>query len=125
MAIRNGFEWMPFVNTKDRACIEFLLAVLVAALVAVLRRIKRADRHGFDGIISFCAFFGLMTLPAFAGQCLPQRIQAGEAPDQAGFERLGDLAQASGQTPSAFMMGARCGRPLVHQPHPAIALVSP
>lgn len=63
VAIRNGFEWMPFVNEKDRACIEFLLAVLVAALVQSFVESNVLIATGFDGIISFCSFFGLMTLP--------------------------------------------------------------
>lgn len=63
VAIRNGFEWMPFVDKRDRACIEFLLAVLVAALVQSFVESNVLIATGFDGIISFCAFFGLMTLP--------------------------------------------------------------
>lgn len=63
-AVRNGFEWLDKVNQRDRACIEFMLMVLVASLFeAITETSPLIATGGFDGVISFGALFALMTLP--------------------------------------------------------------
>lgn len=63
IAMRNGFEWLPFVTPKDRACIEFLLSLMFVAFVESFTEANVLISTGFDGVISFCSFFGLMALP--------------------------------------------------------------
>ena len=63
IALRNGFEWMPFATSRDRACIEFLLSLMLVAFVESFTEANVLICTGFDGVISFCSFFGLMALP--------------------------------------------------------------
>ncbi len=63
IAVRNGFEWMPFVTPRERACIEFLLSIMFVAFVEAFTEANILICTGFDGVVSFCSFFGLMALP--------------------------------------------------------------
>ena len=70
IALRNGLEWMPFVSNKDRACIEYLLMLMIVSLVQSFSDANVLICVGFDGILSFSAFFGLMALPnRLSGRC--------------------------------------------------------
>lgn len=63
ISLRNGFEWIPLTTPRDRACIEYLLAVMLVAFVQSIDESNIMICTGFDGILSFTAFFGLMALP--------------------------------------------------------------
>jgi O-antigen ligase len=63
ISLRNGVEWMPFVRSKDRACIEFMLSLIFVSLFQAFSESNVLICTGFDGVLSFCGFFGLMALP--------------------------------------------------------------
>lgn len=61
--VRNGFEWLKHVRLEDRASIEFMLMTLVAVFVGGYTETGMIISTGFDGVLSFGAFFALLTTP--------------------------------------------------------------
>jgi O-antigen ligase len=63
LCIRNGFEWLKHVLLEDRASIEFMLMTLFAVLIGGYAETGMLLSTGFDGVLSFGAFFALLTVP--------------------------------------------------------------
>jgi len=74
ICMRNGFEWLDRVSLEERAAIEMLMMLLMTSLFQAITETAPILATGFDGVISFSAFFALMTLPKS-----PVSVQRSEA----------------------------------------------
>jgi len=71
----NGLHWLNYVEPADRYAIEFMILVLVTALVTALSDSNIFLAGGFDGVECFAAFFALMTLPKAPAAVVRDRIK--------------------------------------------------
>ncbi|SEG60101.1 O-antigen ligase [Bosea lathyri] len=62
-ALMAGFGWLRYVDADDRSAIEFMLMILLAALVTGIAESRAFIYYGTDTIVTYCALLSLLALP--------------------------------------------------------------
>jgi len=100
MALRNGLEWLKYVQIEDREAIEFLILILGSSLIEAITESNSLVATGYDGVMAYTALFVLLTTPKsptsirrsdykLAKHWLPQASSGGSASDAAARRAIG------------------------------------
>jgi O-antigen ligase len=63
LAIKNGLQWLKYLDGEERLALTFMLTLIIGALVYAITESSAFMATSFDGVICFGPLFFLLALP--------------------------------------------------------------